>query len=99
MGINRGIEHLLAQVNPDPTIKLSTHFSIMLHCVDFRPRYSLQILRDVIVTTLDLERLMYRTRNPGRRISLPEDEAHSSRTRCQKHKCPYFLLIPLEPMS
>ena len=31
----------------------------MLHCVDFRPRYSLQILRDVIVTTLDLERLMY----------------------------------------
>ena len=32
----------------------------MQHCVDFRPRCSLQKLRDVIVTTLDLERLMYR---------------------------------------
>ena len=59
MGINRGFKHLLAQVNPVPTIKLSTHFSIMQHCVDFRPRCSLQILRDVIVTTLDLERHVY----------------------------------------
>ena len=59
MGINRGIKHLLAQVNPVPTIKLSTHFSIMQHCVDFRPRCTLQILRDVIVTTLDLERHVY----------------------------------------
>ena len=32
----------------------------MQHCVDFKPRCSLQILHDVIVTTLDLERLMYR---------------------------------------
>ena len=59
MGINRGIEHLLAQVNPVPTIKLSTHFSIMQHCVDFRPRCSLQIWCDVILTTLDLERHVY----------------------------------------
>ena len=59
MGTNRGIKHLLAQVNPVPTIQLSTHFSIVQHCCRFQATASLQILRDVIDTTLDLHRLMY----------------------------------------
>ena len=63
MGINRGIEHLLAQVNPVPTIQLSTHFSLVQHCCRFQATdmlvHSPQTLRDVIDTTLDLHRFVY----------------------------------------